>query len=730
MYLQKLELQGFKSFAQNTSLEFQRGISAVVGPNGSGKSNIADALRFVLGEQSMKSIRSKKGEDLIFSGSPAKSRAGMAFVALHFNNEDRAFPVEFETVVIKRTIFRDGENRYFVNEAQVLLKDLAELIAKAKLGLKGYTIINQGMGDAILDASARDRKEIIFSALGLKEFQLKRADALLKLSHTQVNLEKAEGITKEIEPHLKFLKRQAEKMQERRGIEEKLKKMEVAYAAKRMRAIQEKIDLLFPKAAENERRVADLQLAVFAATEVIEKEIGQTSDSFADTAQLENALIKEEGERNSIEREIGRIEGMIAATKRESVRFAPVDALFIRNAMEQLHQSFAVILEEKTYQGMRAKLDNFALEFSELLKSIQTGKIISRALPPQEEVVDNSFEFSAEQKRFVDLLKKSDDHLKEIKDEIKQIQTAHGKSREHIFELKNIKREKETELRHAEESYKEMKAEIARLNTEIDIVNKEKEFLQGKEGIFLIEDDASLSFNDEEMRKNIERMKIRLENIDLIDNNIGKEYEETQKRYDFLMKESEDLRQAISSFHAVVAELDSMISLRFHEAFKKINENFNAYFRLLFEGGSARLEISDDAEEVAPEPAQFASKEKRKETGVEIEVSLPRKKTAGLSVLSGGERALTSLALLFALVSTSPPPFLVLDEIDAPLDEANSMRFGKIVSELKHHTQFVIITHNRETMRQADALWGITMQEEGISKLLSLKFDTAKEMVK
>src|SRR3989304_10434078 len=133
MYLQKLEVHGFKSFAQSATLEFQRGISAVVGPNGSGKSNIADALRFVLGEQSMKNIRSKKGEDLIFSGSVSKARALMASAAIHFDNTDKAFPLDFETVIIKRKIFRDGENQYFINNAQVRLKDIAEVIAKARL---------------------------------------------------------------------------------------------------------------------------------------------------------------------------------------------------------------------------------------------------------------------------------------------------------------------------------------------------------------------------------------------------------------------------------------------------------------------------------------------------------------------------------------------------------------------------------------------------------------------
>ncbi|MBI3685559.1 AAA family ATPase [Candidatus Azambacteria bacterium] len=749
MFLKKLELHGFKSFASSTVLEFKRGVSAIVGPNGSGKSNVADALRFVLGEQSMKSIRSKKGEDLIFSGSPSKPRAGMASVTLLFDNEDRTFPVEFGTVAIKRTIYRDGENHYFVNEAQVRLKDLAELIAKAKLGLKGYTIINQGMGDAILDSSPKDRKEIIFEALGLKEFQLKRSEALLKLSHTQVNLEKAEGIVKEIEPHLKFLKRQAEKMEERQGIEEKLKKLEVAYVAKRMRALETNLGQMRAKEAHNEGRIADIRLTLEGVARSIEKEDGEVAGSFAGVTHLEDSLMKEEAVRNAIEREIGKIEGMLAAAKRDVTAYAVaapdlsksvaignksqsseamrvvVDAAYVQRAMEKLHHNLSALLGEATYEGVRKKLDAFAREFSQLFESVKTGKAFSHV--QQEKNMDNSMQFENEQKRLADLLKKSDERLKEIKEEIKRIQSMHSKKREHIFELKNTKREKEMELRHTEEGFATLKAEIAHADTEMDVLKAEKTFLQSKGGVFLIEDALPHSVADEEIRTNIERMKIRLENIDLIDSNVGREYEETRKRYDFLTKESEDLRQAISSFHSVVAELDDMISTRFREAFKKINENFDAYFKLLFDGGRARLELVQEERE-HEEGEMEAQSEARKNDGVEIEVSLPRKKTTGLSVLSGGERALTSLALLFALVSTSPPPFLVLDEIDAPLDEANSVRFGKILTQLKDHTQFVVITHNRETMRQADILYGVTMQEDGISKLLSLKFEAAKEI--
>ncbi len=721
MYLKKLELHGFKSFASATALEFPRGISAVVGPNGSGKSNIADALRFVLGEQSMKSIRSKKGEDLIFSGSPSKQRLSMASVALHFDNEDRTFPVEFGTVVFKRKIFRDGENQYFLNDAQVRLKDLVELIAKAKLGLKGYTVINQGMGDAILDASPTERKEIIFEALGLKEFQLKKAEALLKLSHTQINLEKAEGIVKEIEPHLKFLRRQAEKLEERQEVEEKLKKLETTYVVKRLRDLEEKQSQLKKSAAESDARIAGLKNAIDATAREMEAKDSEVARSFEGTAHLEGALVKEETRRNAVEREIGKIEGMLALVGREGQSRAAVDISYVRSALEGLHRRLEDIMGERTYESVREKLAHFAREFSDLLEGVKSGNVVG-----QRGDADNSPNLENEQKRLADLLEKSDARLKEIKDEIKRIHGEYGAKREHIFELKNVKREKELELAHAEEGTRALKENIARMNAELELLSAEKSQLESAGHSFLIDgDEPPLSASEEELRRNIERIKIRLENIDLIDDNIGKEYEETKKRYEFLTRESEDLRQAIASLHKVIAELDDVIGKRFEEAFRKISENFNVYFKLLFEGGSARLEAVDEREE-----EEESGEGSRADSGVDIHVSLPRKKTAGLSVLSGGERALTSLALLFALVSTSPPPFLVLDEVDAPLDEANSFRFGKILAELKSRTQFVVITHNRETMRQSDILYGVTMQEDGISKLFSLKFEAAKEMAR
>lgn len=726
MYLQKLELHGFKSFAQSATLEFQRGISAVVGPNGSGKSNIADALRFVLGEQSMKSIRSKKSEDLIFSGSTKRARMNMASVALHFDNHDHTFPVDFTTVVIQRKIFRDGENQYFINNAQVRLKDLTELIAKARLGLKGYTIINQGMGDAILESSPKERKEIIFEALGLKEFQMKRADALLKLSHTHVNLEKAEGIAREIEPHLKFLKRQAEKIEERQTLEEKLRTLERLYMQARLRAVDGVLDERKRRADAHERRITELRGAIDAVMVKLDAQGDGTERSFAGVSHLEAELMKEETQRNAVEREIGKIEGMIAALEGTQDRFVALDVAYVREKLERLHTDLADALRSDSHEALRSAVHGFSEKLGALLSEVRSGNVSIKA---DQSAVDKSHQLREEGRRLSGLLEESGKRVKEIKEQMRGIYAAHDTEKEKAFALRNEKREYEMALSHEEEKLAALNAEIEHFHREREVLHKEKELLESRGVDFLIGNEGEEHSGDEdEMRRNIERLRLKLENIDLIDENIKKEYDDTLARYNFLIKETEDLRSAISSLHAVVAELDGMITTRFKEAFKKINEHFNTYFSLLFDGGSARCEIVAD-ERDASEDENGGEEKRREDYGVDIDVSLPRKKTTGLAVLSGGERALTSLALLFALVSTSPPPFLVLDEIDAPLDEANSLRFSKILHELKQHTQFVIITHNRETMRQADTLYGVTMQEDGVSKLLSLKFGAPDEMV-
>jgi len=219
VYLKKLEIAGFKSFASKTTLDFlidtkngkNQGITAIVGPNGSGKSNIADALRWVMGEQSMKNLRGKKSEDIIFAGSGKKARLGSAHVTLYLDNSDKKIPLEFEEVSVTRKIFRSGESEYLINGSRVRLQDIVDILAKAGVGKESYAVVNQGMADSVLNATPAERRAVIEDAAGVKQYQIKKERSIRKLHSTHQNLERVRGLIEEITPHLRMLKRQADK---------------------------------------------------------------------------------------------------------------------------------------------------------------------------------------------------------------------------------------------------------------------------------------------------------------------------------------------------------------------------------------------------------------------------------------------------------------------------------------------------------------------------------------
>jgi chromosome segregation protein len=267
----------------------------------------------------------------------------------------------------------------------------------------------------------------------------------------------------------------------------------------------------------------------------------------------------------------------------------------------------------------------------------------------------------------------------------------------------------------------------ARIKMEMNIENPEQ---------FLEQRQTEEALDLEKLEREVARLKVLAEQIGAIDPLIVEEYEETQKRYDFLTGQMLDLEKAMVSLVEIVKEMDEKIKISFEETFKKVNAEFSKYFKIIFGGGSAEMtkvkieprksvkdaessdEIDEDGMDEEKEPA--AAETKAGEVGIEIKACPPGKKISNLAILSGGERSLTSLALLFAIISNSPPPFAVLDEVEAALDEANSKRFGRIIQELSNQTQFVLITHNRETMRQASCL-------DGVSKVLSVKLDQVGE---
>jgi chromosome segregation protein len=239
-------------------------------------------------------------------------------------------------------------------------------------------------------------------------------------------------------------------------------------------------------------------------------------------------------------------------------------------------------------------------------------------------------------------------------------------------------------------------------------------------------DDASALTPEEmtKLRRQIDQLRSRIKNLGGYDPDAPQIYEELKTRYDFLSSQVRDMEQASANLRAIIVELDATMRRQFEETFQVVNERFQRHFTTLFRGGAARLELTaprrdlseddEDAEEiVTPKRPGFG--------GVEVYVQIPGKKVQDLSLLSGGERAMVSVALLFALLETNPPPFCLLDEVDAALDEANVVRFCEILQTLAEQTQFIVVTHNRVTMTYANAIYGISMGENSVSRVISMQ---------
>lgn len=735
MYLKRLEISGFKSFANKSVLEFKNGVSAVVGPNGSGKSNIADAVRWVMGEQGMKALRSKKSEDLIYNGSSQKAAAGKAQVSLFFDNSDRVFPMEFEEISITRKIFRDGENQYFINNSQARLKDVMELIAKARLGLRGYTIINQGMGDFILSASPKERREIFEDALGLKEFQMKKTEAKNKLELTKNNLMQTQSILAEIGPHLKFLKRQVEKIQQKELLEKSLVDNEKKYfGAKLTHLNKEKLELLKSK-EDVDRIISEEGGFINSLKESIKKNEDHLESFFDQESPLEKELEEIASKKSSLERELGKVEGILAYKQevpKSKMSYELINLPYLKNVLKNIYQKSKDMLSLDSLDDIRARVSEILSDFDKIIEEMESGKIkkdhIAEDIVFDQPEIENQNLLITERKRLTDLLSDLDRQMKIVRDKIKDLNNSHRTEKDELFNSKKEVYEKESHHEKLRQQSQNFDFRINRILAEIELVKQEAKIAESLNDAAVESTSILLGHELDSLKTEIEKVRLKLEMMENIDPEIQKEYEETQKRFEFLTRETDDLNRALVSLNDVILNLEEKIESLFGEAFVKIDTEFNRYFNILFEGGKAGLvKISEKRklkeEEGLEDEGQESEGEIEEDGGIDIRVDMARKKVRDVHSLSGGERALTSIALIFALVSCSPPPFLMLDEIDAPLDESNALRFGRILEELRQKTQFVIITHNRETMKQADILYGVTMGDDGISKLFSVKLD-------
>lgn len=316
--LKSLEVSGFKSFAKKTELHFKSKVTAIVGPNGSGKSNIAEAFRFALGEQSIKSMRGKRGEDLIWNGSTEVGRSNRAQVKLALDNTNNFFSSsggDFDEAIIERVVSRDGTNEYLLNGSQVRLRDIVELLSRAHIGASGHHIISQGEADRILSASIKERREMIEDALGLKIYQYKREESERKLLKTEENVKQVESLRKEIAPHIKFLKKQVEKVEKAEELKNKLVVFYRQYLKREKIYIENEKEKIKEQKRPLETELKRLEKEMENAKETLNSSAKKDSKS-QDLLEVEGRIQKMRNEKDVLSREVGKIEGEIMVTER------------------------------------------------------------------------------------------------------------------------------------------------------------------------------------------------------------------------------------------------------------------------------------------------------------------------------------------------------------------------------------------------------------------------------
>lgn len=743
MKLKRIELLGFKSFAKKSRLDFDVPVVGIVGPNGSGKSNVVEAFRFVLGEQSMKSLRGKSGSDLIFKGSKDLPKGSRASVEITFDNKDRVFKLgersepinlDFDEIILKREVFADGSSTYYINDSAVRLRDIVELLASVNIGASGHHIISQGQADRILTSSAKDRRAMVEDALGLKVYQNKLKESHKKLEKTEENMKEVGLLRRELAPHIKYLKKQVEKVEKSVELRTELSKLYLSFFKSEEKFLQGEEAFLKGKNHEQERELKEIEIKL--ASMKMDSTSDFESSKNSEIANLEKEITALERTKDELSRKLGRIEGMIefesksASNKPDNISIQSAE---FETFMDDLQNTIDRSIVDSNLEIIKSNLKYLkkaVLDFSQKFKkntvenkpnSFKDLEITKREVAAQLEEIEK--------------IKKG--HLEKMNTlradvESKRAEAFKDQEEKFILETKRNKILSEEEiLRSRNEFFQKRKSAF-------EEGVKEAVVLVGQEILQFRTNETPVVEVTDEMRHNIERLKIKLEDAGTgSGDDVLKEYQSITERDNFLVKELEDLEKSIANLRTLIDDLKETLDREFKEGLEKINTRFEEFFRLMFGGGGAYLSSivqgnkkNDLEEDEDPSEDLGTNDEDRLDYGIDINVALPQKKVKDLAMLSGGERSLTSIALVFAMTQVNPPPFLVLDETDAALDEANSKRYGDMIEILSKYSSLITVTHNRETMSRADVIYGVTIGADGGSKLLSIKFSDAENYAK
>ncbi len=971
MYLKEIKAHGFKSFADKTKIELENKIIGIVGPNGSGKSNVVDAIKWVLGEQSIKTLRGDGNmTDVIFSGSKSRNASNVASVTLVFDNKDRYLNLAFDEIAIKRRVYKDGTNEYFINNEKVRLKDVNNLLVDSKIGKESFNIISQGKIDYILSNKPEDRRIIFEEAAGVLKYKKRKEEAFRKLEKTNLNMNRIDDIINELEAQIEPLKEQKDQALEYQKIDTELKDLEIALITEETtnlnfeyqnnkNKIDELTDTISKINVSNisceatiekykkdinliDEKIKNVQNKLIALTSEVEKLNSRKSIIIerqkynASDIKLHDNLISLKERQLSLNSEVNNLTNKLNILEKEITEY-DLKLTVENKRLEEIKQTkyntdnqLREVL--KTKQSLEIKIDNlnYAIEnnstipfavkkvlenpklrgihsiigslfeveekystaistalglsisnivvgneldakeainylknnnygratffplniikpktmdvdlnniigvASDLVKydskysniilnqlgnvivveNIDIANLVAKQInyryrivtldgqllhvggsltggsgQKMRNVIVDKYELENNLKKLNILndnisqiehnLNNIDNELRQVEDKIylinkekldktviydaikkniisleEQIKVINieildtnnlknntllieeEKVLTEYYEIVDIKNNVENELNTLLKNKQQLNDELSdyevslkKENSLFNIKNnelKELEILVNRLDVKIdnllntLNETYSLTYEEAyknykldipvtTARNKVNNLKRQLKEIGIVNLGAILEYDRVNERYEFLSTQKTDLMNAKSTLLEIIEEMDKVMAKELLNTFKIIKENFNTTFKELFKGGTADLKLTN--------PDQIL------ETGIEIIAMPPGKTLKTISLLSGGEKTLTAISLLFAILKSKPVPYCVLDEVEAALDETNVEYFGEYVQKLKANTQFIIITHKKKTMEYVDLLYGITMQESGVSKLVSVKLE-------
>ena len=797
MEFKKIQLNGFKSFADKTNFLIENGLTGIVGPNGCGKSNIVESLRWVMGETSAKSMRGSGMEDVIFSGTSNKPSKNIAEVSVTVANENNEGPVQFrelDEINIRRKIEKDKGSKFYINDKEVRARDAQMFFADLSTGAHSPSMISQGRIGALVTAKPTDRRAILEEAAGISGLHVRRHEAELRLSAAENNLKRADELRRQQERQLANLQKQAEEATKYKNISDEIKKIEAGLYYLKLLEIDKEIKIENEINTEAETEVSGFNNKINELEKLIKTEVDKITplrekniENLSKIQRLnlelksldeENSRIQDEIENvkkslQTIDDDISRERGIVIDAnsnekrlKEEKSELIEIDSKYyqtekqsnedLENSKNKLKSEIdkikQLINSQKNDDAIKA-LDDCQFVIEEYADSYSKNQNIKRESVKRNEriaIIDKEIE------SWKNLLSNSEKMVAELSDRKNKLNVQRdkldnqpkfqaekkGQISENLRISENEKNENEQIINTTDEKIDALRNQLNEIQ-EQSIQIRERKASSGAtiEGLKKRKNDlvdriiSELNLTEENILENsnlfgVEELPDAVNQEDLLDKkkqerekfgSVNLKADEETVKYETEIKKMEqdraDLVTAIVKLKDSINELNQKGRERLIEAFDKVNRKFNEVYTKLFNGGNAKLELVDSDDPL--------------EAGLEMLVSPPGKRLQSITLLSGGEQALTALSLIFAVFLTNPSPICVLDEVDAPLDDANVTRFCGLLEELIKitNTKFIIVTHHALTMSKMNRLYGVTMPEKGISQLVAVDLQKAESMV-